>query len=156
MPSPVLENMELIEIIRNVISIFEQEGVTIQFDSTISSLTIVADKDQIIRAINNLLQNSIQAFDSKVDGVIEIKLEVEYEFCKITISDNGKGIPEDRQNKVFVPYFTTKSTGTGIGLSITKQIIENHNGKIYFESKENIGTSFYLELPLPELKEINS
>jgi signal transduction histidine kinase len=88
--------------------------------------------------------------------VIEIKLEVEYEFCKITISDNGKGIPEDRQNKVFVPYFTTKSTGTGIGLSITKQIIENHNGKIYFESKENIGTSFYLELPLPELKEINS
>ena len=156
MPSPVLENMELIEIIRNVISIFEQEGVTIQFDSTISSLTIVADKDQIIRAINNLLQNSIQAFDSKVDGVIEIKLEVENEFCKITISDNGKGIPEDRQNKVFVPYFTTKSTGTGIGLSITKQIIENHNGKIYFESKENIGTSFYIELPLPELKEINS
>ena len=64
------------------------------------------------------------------------------------ISDNGKGIPEDRQNKVFVPYFTTKSTGTGIGLSITKQIIENHNGKIYFESKENLGTSFYIELPL--------
>jgi two-component system nitrogen regulation sensor histidine kinase NtrY len=73
---------------------------------------------------------------------------VQETICKITISDNGKGIPEDRQNKVFVPYFTTKSTGTGIGLSITKQIIENHNGKIYFESKENSGTSFYIELPL--------
>jgi signal transduction histidine kinase len=107
-----------------------------------------ADKDQIIRAINNLLQNSIQAFDSNENGVIKIKLEVQETICKITISDNGKGIPEDRQNKVFVPYFTTKSTGTGIGLSITKQIIENHNGKIYFESKENSGTFFYIELPL--------
>jgi signal transduction histidine kinase len=148
MPSPVLENVELIQTIKNVISIFEQEGVSILFDANVPVLEMNADKDQIIRAINNLLQNSIQAFDSNENGVIKIKLEVQETFCKITISDNGKGIPEDRQNKVFVPYFTTKSTGTGIGLSITKQIIENHNGKIYFESKENSGTSFYIELPL--------
>jgi len=148
MPSPVLENVELIQTIKNVISIFEQEGVSILFDAKVPVLEMNADKDQFIRAINNLLQNSIQAFDSNENGVIKIKLEVQETICKITISDNGKGIPEDRQNKVFVPYFTTKSTGTGIGLSITKQIIENHNGKIYFESKENIGTSFYIELPL--------
>lgn len=148
MPSPVLENVELIQTIKNVISIFEQEGVSILFDANVPVLEMNADKDQIIRAINNLLQNSIQAFDSNENGVIKIKLEVQETICKITISDNGKGIPEDRQNKVFVPYFTTKSTGTGIGLSITKQIIENHNGKIYFESKENSGTSFYIELPL--------
>ena len=148
MPSPVLENVELIQTIKNVISIFEQEGVSILFDAKVPVLEMNADKDQFIRAINNLLQNSIQAFDSNENGVIKIKLEVQETICKITISDNGKGIPEDRQNKVFVPYFTTKSTGTGIGLSITKQIIENHNGKIYFESKENLGTSFYIELPL--------
>jgi nitrogen fixation/metabolism regulation signal transduction histidine kinase len=148
MPSPVLENVELIQTIKNVISIFEQEGVSILFDANVPVLEMNADKDQIIRAINNLLQNSIQAFDSNENGVIKIKLEVQETICKITISDNGKGIPEDRQNKVFVPYFTTKSTGTGIGLSITKQIIENHNGKIYFESKENSGTFFYIELPL--------
>jgi nitrogen fixation/metabolism regulation signal transduction histidine kinase len=148
MPSPVLENVELIQTIKNVISIFEQERGSILFDANVPVLEMNADKDQIIRAINNLLQNSIQAFDSNENGVIKIKLEVQETICKITISDNGKGIPEDRQNQVFVPYFTTKSTGTGIGLSITKQIIENHNGKIYFESKENSGTSFYIELPL--------
>ena len=148
MPSPVLEKVELIDIIKNVISIFEQEGVTIQFECSPPKIELQADKDQIIRAINNLLQNSIQAFDRKGRGLINLKINLENEICKIAITDNGKGIPEDRQNKVFVPYFTTKSTGTGIGLSITKQIIENHNGKIYFESQENKGTTFIIELPI--------
>jgi signal transduction histidine kinase len=148
MPSPLLEKVELVDIIKNVISIFEQEGVAIKFESSHNIIELQADKDQLIRAINNLLQNSIQAFDSKKDGVIRISIEVGDDFCKISIKDNGKGIPADRQNKVFVPYFTTKSTGTGIGLSITKQIIENHNGKIYFESQENKGTIFFVELPL--------
>ena len=148
MPSPLLEKVELVDIIKNVISIFEQEAVVIKFESSHNIIELQADKDQLIRAINNLLQNSIQAFDSKKDGVIKISIEVEDDFCKISIKDNGKGIPADRQNKVFVPYFTTKSTGTGIGLSITKQIIENHNGKIYFESQENKGTIFFVELPL--------
>jgi nitrogen fixation/metabolism regulation signal transduction histidine kinase len=148
MPSPLLEKVELVDIIKNVISIFEQEGVAIKFESSLNIIELQADKDQLIRAINNLLQNSIQAFDSKKDGVIKISIEVVDDFCKISIKDNGKGIPADRQNKVFVPYFTTKSTGTGIGLSITKQIIENHNGKIYFESQENKGTIFFVELPL--------
>ena len=148
MPSPILEKVELIDVIKNVISIFEQEGVTIQFECSLKKIELQADKDQLIRAINNLLQNSIQAFDGKENGMIQLKLDLENEFCKISITDNGKGIPHERQNKVFVPYFTTKSTGTGIGLSITKQIIENHNGKIYFESQENKGTTFFIELPI--------
>jgi nitrogen fixation/metabolism regulation signal transduction histidine kinase len=148
MPSPILEKVELIDVIKNVISIFEQEGVTIQFECSLTKIELQADKDQLIRAINNLLQNSIQAFDGKEDGKINLKIDLENENCKIAITDNGKGIPLERQNKVFVPYFTTKSTGTGIGLSITKQIVENHNGKIYFESQENKGTTFYIELPI--------
>lgn len=148
MPSPTLEKFELLDVIKNVISIFEQENVAIKFESSLELIELQADKDQLIRAINNLLQNSIQACDSKENGAIEIKVEVENNICKIAVADNGKGIPLDRQNKVFVPYFTTKSTGTGIGLSITKQIIENHKGKIYFESQENKGTTFYIELPL--------
>jgi two-component system nitrogen regulation sensor histidine kinase NtrY len=148
MPSPNLEKIELIDVIKNVISIFEQEGVTIQFESSHNKIELQADKDQLIRAINNLLQNSIQAFDGKKEGIITLKIDVENNRCKIAITDNGKGIPLERQNKVFVPYFTTKSTGTGIGLSITKQIVENHNGIIYFESHENEGTTFYIELSI--------
>jgi signal transduction histidine kinase len=69
-------------------------------------------------------------------------------FITIAISDNGIGIPEEKHEKIFVPYFTTKSTGTGLGLAIVKQIIENHKGRISFESVVGIGTTFYVKLPI--------
>ena len=75
-------------------------------------------------------------------------VEVTLNTCSIQIKDNGSGISLHEQNKIFTPYFTTKSTGTGIGLSITKQIIENHNGTIRFETTEDAGTVFTIELPL--------
>jgi signal transduction histidine kinase len=148
MPVPILEKLELIQVLTNVISLFENPKVKIQLKAQESEMYIDADKDQIIRAINNLLQNALQAIETKNDGLIEVGVTKEDDFCKIVVSDNGIGIPEERQNKIFVPYFTTKSTGTGIGLSITKQIIENHQGQIYFSSDENIGTVFTIELPL--------
>jgi signal transduction histidine kinase len=148
MPVPILEKLELIQVLTNVISLFENPKVKIQLKAQESEIYIDADKDQIIRAINNLLQNALQAIETKNDGLIEVGVTKEDDFCKIVVSDNGIGIPEERQNKIFVPYFTTKSTGTGIGLSITKQIIENHQGQIYFSSDENIGTVFTIELPL--------
>jgi signal transduction histidine kinase len=61
------------------------------------------------------------------------------------VQDNGDGIPEALQDKLFVPYFTTKSTGTGLGLAMVKQIVEMHGGKIWFETTDN-GTSFWVEL----------
>ena len=64
----------------------------------------------------------------------------------IKISDNGKGIPDNQKDKIFVPHFTTKSTGSGIGLSVVRQIIENQNGTISFESIENDGTTFRIAI----------
>ena len=66
---------------------------------------------------------------------------------EIQVIDNGIGIPEDMAHKVFVPNFTSKSSGTGLGLAISKQIIENSEGKIWFESKENNGSTFFVTLP---------
>jgi len=63
------------------------------------------------------------------------------------VKDNGRGIKKEDLSKVFTPYFTTKSTGTGIGLFLVKQIVENHNGTISFETKENKGTTFSLVIP---------
>ncbi|MBM3451632.1 MAG: GHKL domain-containing protein [Bacteroidetes bacterium] len=148
MPSPILKKVELISVLENVISIFQQEKVSINFEKPEKKIEIQCDKDQIIRAVNNLLQNSIHACDGKKNALIEIKIYIETDVLRLAITDNGKGISLENQNKVFVPYFTTKSGGTGIGLSITKQIIENHKGKIYFDSKENEHTTFCIELPL--------
>ena len=72
---------------------------------------------------------------------------VEFDLSKITVSDNGVGIPKEKIGKIFVPYFTTKSTGTGLGLAMVKQIVENHGGTIDFESKVGEGTTFNIELP---------
>jgi signal transduction histidine kinase len=148
MPAPVLEKIELTEIIQNVVSLFKQEAPNIEFFSSSSEIYIDGDKDQLIRAINNLLQNSLQSFESKQVGEIKVEITQKNNLALISISDKGRGIPMDQQDKIFVPYFTTKTTGTGIGLSMTKQIIENHNGKISFKTKENHGTTFTIELPI--------
>ena len=69
------------------------------------------------------------------------------------MSDNGIGIPEHMFEKVFTPNFTTKSSGTGLGLAISANMIESFNGKIYFETEENVGTDFYIKIPLMRLED---
>jgi signal transduction histidine kinase len=69
---------------------------------------------------------------------------------KISFSDNGKGIDPELAPKVFIPSFSTKTSGMGLGLAISKKIVENVGGKIYFESEPGVGTTFYIELPVSE------
>jgi signal transduction histidine kinase len=71
----------------------------------------------------------------------------------IAVSDNGTGIPEELQNKLFSPSFTTKTSGMGLGLSIVKNIVENFAGKIRFETQPGKGTTFFLEIPVYENNE---
>lgn len=112
------------------------------------NLMVYADKEQFSRAIINLIKNAIQAIPENRDGIIDIDLRKESDACIIKISDNGKGIPEDLTDSIFVPNFTTKSSGAGLGLAITKNIVENFKGEIWFESKVDFGTTFYIYIPL--------
>ena len=68
----------------------------------------------------------------------------------ISVQDNGKGITEENKSHIFEPKFTTKSSGMGLGLAIIKNIIENYNGTITFESVPDQGTTFYVHLPITE------
>jgi signal transduction histidine kinase len=106
------------------------------------------DKDQWIQVFNNLIKNAIQSLNERKDGKVSINVEKLQETNQIVIqvSDNGSGIPNEQKDKIFIPHFTTKSTGSGIGLSVVKQIVENHGGKISFESIENEGTTFTIVL----------
>jgi signal transduction histidine kinase len=148
MPLPQETAFDLIPLIANVIEVFgEESGCVLEMKSALSKAEITADKDQMIRVFNNLIKNAIQSIPSEKSGRILINLSETEDHWFIEIADNGIGIPETEQNRIFVPYFTTKSTGTGIGLAMIKQIIENHHGSIYFKSKVNKGTTFSIELP---------
>ncbi|MBN2807504.1 MAG: HAMP domain-containing histidine kinase [Prolixibacteraceae bacterium] len=110
-------------------------------------LMVYADQEQFSRAIINLIKNAIQSIPENQQGTIDISLLKETQYCVIKIADNGKGIPEALKDNVFVPNFTTKSSGAGLGLAITKNIVENFKGQIWFESEEGIGTVFYIRIP---------
>lgn len=148
MPRPNEEEIDLVQIIENVIEVFQETGgITIELTGEPIALLKV-DKDQMIRVFNNLIKNALQAIAEKEDGIIKIHLLKEDSQLKISVNDNGVGINEEQRTKIFTPYFTTKSTGTGIGLSMVKQIVLNHGGTIYFESNGVVGTTFFIELPL--------
>ncbi|MCB9226559.1 MAG: HAMP domain-containing histidine kinase [Chitinophagales bacterium] len=148
MPTAHKNKINLTLKIQNVVNLFnEEDKQTIIFNPTIKEAFILADKNQIIGVFNNLVKNAMQATEDIDKPTIEITLSEEDEDYLVQVKDNGCGIANDKKNKVFVPNFTTKSSGTGLGLAISKQIIENNNGKIWFESTENVGTSFYVSIP---------
>lgn len=112
------------------------------------NVEVFIDKNYLIRVITNIIKNGTQAIPEERMGVINITLSKNETHAIITIQDNGTGIPEDFQDQVFLPHFSTKSSGMGIGLSMCKNIIENAQGRIYFETEQEIGTKFFIELPL--------
>ena len=113
-----------------------------------SKVIVYADKEHLNGVFSNLIKNGIQSIPPGRDGLIKVNMEVIGDKVVIAISDNGTGIPEDLQKKLFTPNFTTKSSGMGLGLSIVKKYVESANGRIWFKSEADKGTTFYVELPL--------
>ena len=112
---------------------------------------IWADPDQLKEVLANLLVNAVEVMVN--GGVITIQEEELLEpplgpAVVIRVSDNGPGIPESVQDKIFQPFFSTKEEGTGLGLSIATRIIEDHSGRLALESKTNEGATFIITLPL--------
>jgi len=149
MPKAVEEETNLTTILENAYSVFAQhEDYQIEFNNLIDSEAVIwADKTLCLRVFNNLIKNAIQAIPSTEEGLIKINLSEENAFYIVEIRDSGVGISDEQVTKIFVPYFTTKSTGTGLGLAMSKQIIENMKGQIYFKSTIGKGTSFFVSFP---------
>ena len=111
-------------------------------------IMIEADKTQVNRLFTNLLQNAVQSVPDYRKVTLEIKSELYDHKVVISIKDNGNGIRAEMVNKIFAPNFTTKTSGTGLGLAMCKGIVETLNGRIWFETKEGEWTCFFVELPL--------
>jgi two-component system, NtrC family, nitrogen regulation sensor histidine kinase NtrY len=148
LPEPNFEKIELGTFITQTIALFDEDQTMIHFQGHGSVHWINADKDMLSQVFHNLLLNARQATDLNPEPKIEIRLQIEKESVEIAIQDNGVGISKEQQGRIFTPYFTTKSSGSGIGLSVVRQIIEKHNGEIRFESTEGKGTTFYVQLHL--------
>ncbi|OFX20545.1 MAG: hypothetical protein A2033_01130 [Bacteroidetes bacterium GWA2_31_9] len=147
MPFSKKESINLIDKIDFAINTFSNyENITISSNNYgISKAIINADGEQILRVFNNLLKNAIQSIPPERNGKIIINVSKENQSFLIEIKDNGKGIPESMHDSLFQPNFTTKTSGMGLGLAIVKNIVEGIGGKVWFETEENIGTSFFIE-----------
>lgn len=148
MPKPLLEMVDLVRIVRSAVDTFSaEENVMIKTKFSSEMAFVWADKELMLRVFNNLIKNAIQAIPKDQDGDIEIVLKEQARFISVSVHDNGLGISEEMKDKIFVPNFTTKSTGTGLGLAMVKQIIESHEGSISFESVPG-NTVFNILLPI--------
>ncbi|MFA6923914.1 MAG: HAMP domain-containing sensor histidine kinase [Bacteroidales bacterium] len=147
MPHTNNEKIELSEIINNSIDLYKNiENLEIHFSKQEEKEYFInGDRSQLQRILTNLLNNAMQAIPFNRKGILNIELYEKNKIVIIKITDNGIGISSDQISKIFSPDFTTKTGGMGLGLAIVKSIVENLNGKIWFETKENKGTSFYME-----------
>ena len=153
MPSPKLKvvniNKVVTDYIKPLISSFDD--VTIEIDKIIEKAFIMADEKQIRQACSNLIKNSYEniTLNKIPEGNISICFGIENDFASITISDNGTGIDKSIISKILEPYYTTKVGNSGLGLAITKKIIDDHNGIILIKPlKGSKGTSVTLKFPL--------
>jgi len=106
---------------------------------------LVADYAQVEQALINLIKNAIAAISNKKNGIIQLKAFHSEEGTIIQVEDNGIGISSDIIEDIFVPFYTTKKNGSGIGLSLSKQIMQNHNGTISVTTSPNEGSTFTLK-----------
>ncbi len=116
--------------------------------SSLPAIYCKFDRDQIVRLFVNLISNAVTvSCESKTPVVISLASDPNHEFVKIRVKDNGEGLSNEVRSRLFEPYFSTKKTGTGLGLVIAKQIVDEHYGKIFVEENQPKGTVFTVEIP---------
>ncbi len=157
LPGLSLETVNLVEIINSSVLVFDdQKNNLVRNLITGQEILVNGDKDQCLRVFNNILKNAAQALEEVKDPFIEISARFEGAKVIIAVKDNGCGIADDLKPKIFSPNFTTKTTGSGLGLAMVKNIMQGFGGRIWFESNAGAGTVFYLEFILADRQKTTS
>ncbi len=151
-PEPQLEQIELNQFLDEIIPLLKElctnKNIQLTYIRSDIVFFISIDKEQITQVIINLVKNSVEAINSS-NGIIKLKTSLKGDYINISICDNGGGISKEVLPEIFIPFFTTKKEGSGIGLSISRQILRKHNGDLHAKSEVNIGSTFSLKLPMP-------
>jgi nitrogen fixation/metabolism regulation signal transduction histidine kinase len=147
-PQPRLVSVPVKKLLEEMAMLHKKELANQQIGIAISvrpeDLCLQADKSMIEQVLINLIKNAIQAFGKEENKTIDLVSFLEGETPVIIVRDNGSGIDEEALEKIFIPFFSTKKTGSGIGLSLSKQIMRKHEGRISVKSKRGEGTEFSL------------
>ena len=157
------EFTELVSFINGIIQsnsfLAKDKELTINFKSNIPKIDIDINQSKFSRVINNLLVNAIKFSNRKADILVSAEAQTDREKVIIKVQDNGIGIPDSMKSIIFDKFTKASRRGTegekslGLGMSIVKRIVELHNGHIWLESKENVGTTIFIELSLPTEEE---
>lgn len=151
MPVPRSEVFDLVSTVQKVIDLYTQNNnIKIDFISDSKEILISADRMILGRAVTNLIINGIQSVPANRIPIITVVVSDRKFTGLIEVRDNGSGITEEVRNKIFIPNFSTKVGGSGLGLSMAKRGIEHSGGNLWFESVVSEGTSFYIELLKPK------
>ncbi len=145
MPELKHEAFSLKELIQRTTALYADYNI--HFETDHPEARVIGDKDQLLRVMNNLINNAIQAVPEGQQPQIKVRLDKAEEGAQISVRDNGIGIEEEKREKIYEPRFTTKTKGMGLGLAMVKKIVDSFGGKIWFESQLNIGTTFYVYIP---------
>jgi len=111
---------------------------------------LLIDQYLLEQVFINLFTNAIEALEQQVHPRIEFRVQKDLQRIRFSIKDNGPGISDEILSQIFVPFFTSKENGSGIGLSISRQIVQAHSGRLFVHTKEGQGATFFVELPSPE------
>ncbi|MGD1847066.1 MAG: PAS domain-containing sensor histidine kinase [Salibacteraceae bacterium] len=150
MPRAKSEVLTIDQVLQSVIDLYtDLPRIELHFKNVSGdSPPVFADKDHLLRVFNNLIKNAIQAIPEDRNGKIEVLLTHRHSDVLIEVKDNGTGIPDELVDRIFVPNFTTKTAGMGLGLAMVRNMITNAGGLVWFETKKGEGTSFYVTLPV--------
>jgi len=151
MPMPKNETFEITAVINKAADLYaDDQRISLSRQIASGPLMVIGDRQLIGRILTNLLINAIQSVPADRKPTIELRVYTYEESVRVELHDNGAGIPEAIQPKVFLPNFSTKRGGSGLGLAIAKRGVEHAGGNIWFETTEGVGTSFFISLPLVE------
>jgi len=137
------------EIVHETLVLFKEARKDIHFDFSPQDLPVFnIDREQMKRVLINLLKNSLAAVEKEGEIKVRTSFDGKLQMVRLEVSDNGHGIPDEDKGKLFEPYFSTKKTGTGLGLTIVNTIVADHNGYIRVRDNTPKGTTFIIELPV--------
>lgn len=144
---PVRKAVMVDEMMERVLNLnktrLKEQGVTISYTQKTPDLLIYIDESQIMQVLNNLIKNAVQAEANSIRITAELNSE---DRTVISVTNNGKPVPLRQQEEIFVPFYTTKPNGTGIGLSLSRQIMTRHNGMLSLTQSDEKTTTFVMVL----------
>jgi signal transduction histidine kinase len=148
-PEPRIEKINVSGLFQSILLLFEKklrdEDISVEIHVEPEELVLFADKKLIEQVMINLLNNSIDGLDSMAEKKIKIAAREDPERqCMVCLTDNGTGIRKEELDSIFIPFFTKKDGGSGIGLSLVRKIMKMHNGSIQVQSDPGVSTTFSL------------